>query len=266
MERLMLLHTESGGCPVEVLLNGMPLVALPVAGGSACLPVHEYTLAGRNRLAITVFPGPPGAAQPPQPRVAVGATWARARLLLVRQGHGVADPDARVLASVEWAAAEGKGFDAPLRQEREVELPVSFPRWRWLDAPPIELTAAVQRLALEFVQLQAIELARGNPEPFLTAARLRFEELALAYQTSAADAMQRFRAQLQQRFEAKALKVVPPNAEDLLLRPVVDGRLIECLAPLGGPVLRTQNEAAAAGNQAWPLRLAIVEGRIYVLR
>jgi len=249
-----------------VLLNGMPLVALPIAGGSACFPVHEYTLTGRNRLAITVFPGPPGAAVAPQPRVAIVATWARARLVLVRQGHGVADPDARVLASVEWAAPEGKGFDAPATQDREVDLPVSFPRWRWLDAPPIELTAGVQRQALEFVQQQAIELARGNPEPFLAAARLRFEELALAYQTSPQDAMQRFRTQLQQRFEAKALKIVPPNAEDLLLRPVVDARLIECLSPLGGPVLRTQNDDVSAGNPSWPLRLAIVEGRIYVLR
>jgi hypothetical protein len=261
----MLLHAESGNCSAEVLLNGMPVVALPLAGGSSCIPVHEYTLTGRNRLAITVFPGPPGVTVAPQPRVAVGPTWARARLLLVRQGHGVADPQARVLASVEWAATEGKGFDAPLAQDRAVELPVNFPRWRWLDAPPIEMTAAVQRQVLEFVQQLAIELARGNPEPFLAAARLRFEELALAYQTSAADAMQRFRVQLQQRFEAQALKIVPPNTEDLLLRPIVEARLIECLSPLGGPVLRTQNEAAA-GNQAWPLRLAIVEGRIYVLR
>lgn len=266
MQRLLLLHVEAGGCSVELLLNGMPIVALPIAGGSACVPVHEYTLTGRNKLAITAFPAPPGMTAAPQPRVAIGPTWARARLLLVRQGHGVGDPDARVLASVEWAAPEGKSFDAPATQERDVDLPVNFPRWRWLDAPPIELTNAVQRQVLEFVQQQAIELARGNADPFLTAARLRFEELALAYQTGPQDAMQRFRTQLQQRYEAKALKIVPPNAEDLLLRPVVDARLIECLSPLGGPVLRTQNDDPSVGNPSWPLRLAIVEGRIYVLR
>jgi hypothetical protein len=266
MERLLLLHAEAGGCAATVLLNGMPLVSLGVAGGSACLAVHEYTLTGRNQLSVVVFPGPPGVTPAPQPRVAIGATWVRARLVLVRQGHSVADPDARVLASVEWAAPEGKSYEAPSTHEREVELPVSFPRWRWLDAPPLAPSAALHRQVLEFVQEQAIELARGNADPFVAAARLRFEELALAYQTGAPEAIQRFRDQLQQRYAAKALKIVPPNAEDLLLRPVVDARLIECLSPLGGPVLRTQNDDPAVGNQSWPMRLAVVEGRIYVLR
>ena len=50
------------------------------------------------------------------------------------------------------------------------------------------------------------------------------------------------------------------------LRPLLGGRLIECLAPLGGPVLRTQNESATQANHGWPVRLAMVEGKIYVLR
>jgi hypothetical protein len=47
---------------------------------------------------------------------------------------------------------------------------------------------------------------------------------------------------------------------------LLGGRLIECLAPLGGPVLRTQNDPATQANHAWPVRLAMVEGKIYVLR
>jgi hypothetical protein len=78
--------------------------------------------------------------------------------------------------------------------------------------------------------------------------------------------MQRFRDRLQQLFEAKALKIVPPVAEELLLRPLAGGRLFECLTTLGAPVVRTQNDDAALGDQAWPIRLAIVDGRIYVLR
>jgi hypothetical protein len=62
------------------------------------------------------------------------------------------------------------------------------------------------------------------------------------------------------------LKIMPPVAAELVLRPLVDGRLIECLAPNGTPALRTQNEAPELGEQAWPMRLAMVEGRIYVLR
>ena len=78
--------------------------------------------------------------------------------------------------------------------------------------------------------------------------------------------MQRFRDHLQGLYAAKALKVVPPTAEEIVLRPVVQGRIVDCLTPQGGPALRTRNEAPALGEHAWPLRLALVEGRIYVLR
>jgi len=143
---------------------------------------------------------------------------------------------------------------------------VAFPRWRWLDAPVIVLNPAVQRQILEFVQLQAIELLHGNPEAMLGVAKLRFDELALAYQHSAQQGMQRFRDHLQQLYADKALKIVPPAAEELVLRPLLGGRLMECLSPLGDPVLRTQNDDPALPEHSWPVRLAMVEGKIYVLR
>ena len=247
MERLLMLELAAGGCAVEVHLNGMPLAALGPAGGSTSLAVHEYTLAGRNELTLIVGPAAPGASAPSQPRIAIGPTWARARLVLVRQGQSPADPAVRVLGVAEWATTEGRSYDAPSAHKREVELPVNFPRWRWLDAPPIEL-------------------GRGNPEPLIAASKLRFDELAIAYQGDAATAVQRFRDQVQGLYAAKALKVLPPVADDLVLRPLVDGRLIECLASTGGPALRTSNDAPELGEQAWPIRLAMVEGRIYVLR
>lgn len=266
MERLLLLQLESGGCGAEVLLNGMAVASLGNAGGRTCIAVHEYTLAGRNQIAIVAAPGAPGRPVQPQPRVATVPTWVRARLVLSRPGMTPNDPNIRVLAELEWAAPEGKPFEAPATTSREIDLPVNFPRWRWLDAPPVVLNATSQRAILEFIQLQAIELSHGNPDTLLAACKLRFDELALAYQRNVADFVGAFRAHLQMLFEKKALKIVPPTAEDLVLRPLADGRLIECLSPLGGPALRTQNEDPVVGNHAWPVRLAMVEGRIYVLR
>ena len=266
MERLLMIELSSGGCAVEAHLNGMPVAPLGPGGGSTSLAVHEYTLAGRNQFAIVVAPPPPGSSVPSQPRVAIGPTWARARLILVRRGQSPADPEARALGVVEWAAVEGKAYDAPSTHSRDVELPVSFPRWRWLDAPMLELGPGVQRQLLEFVQELGVELGRGNAEPLIAAAKLRFDELALAYQTDAAEAVQRFRDRLQRLYAGKALKIMPPIAAELVLRPVAAGRLVDCLASTGGPVLRTQNEAPAVAEHAWPLRLAMVDGKVYVLR
>ena len=266
MERLLMLELSAGGCSVEAMLNGMPVAAIGPVGGSKSLAVHEYTLAGRNQLSLVISPPPPGVTQPSQPRIAIGPTWARARLVLVGQGSSPADPGARGLGLVEWATAEGTAYDAPSTHIRDVELPVNFPRWRWLDAPPVTINPVVQRAVLEFVQQLAVELGRGNPEPLLAASKLRFDELALAYQSDAAVAVQRFRDHLQRLYAAKALKITPPVAADLVLRPLVDGRLIECITPTGGPVLRTQNDPADIGDHAWPVRLAMVDGRIYVLR
>jgi len=187
-------------------------------------------------------------------------------MVLVRQGQSPADPAARVLGVAEWATTEGRSYDAPSAHKREVDLPINFPRWRWLDAPPVELGAPVKRVLLEFLQQLAVELGRGNPEPLIAAAKLRFDELAVAYQSDAAAEVQRFRDHVQGLYAAKALKVLPPVADELVLRPLADGRLIECLTPTGGPALRTSNDDPELGNQGWPIRLAVVEGRIYVLR
>lgn len=267
MERLLMLELSSGGCAVEAQLNGMPVAALGSAGGRTSCAVHEYTVSGRNRLTLVVAPPPPGnPATPPQPRVAIGATWARVRLVLARQGQSPSDPSVRQLGALDWAISEGRSYDAPSLHEKEVDLPVNFPRWRYLDAPVVAMNATVQRSVLEFVQMLAVELARGNPEPLLQASRLRLEELAAAYQTDAALLAQKVRDHLQSLYASQALKLVPPVADALVLRPLLDGRLVECLTPQGGPVLATQNEKAEAGDHAWPLRLAMVEGKIYVLR
>ena len=179
---------------------------------------------------------------------------------------GADDPGRRALGAREWAIAEGKSYDAPSTHGKEIELPVSFPRWRFLDAPPIAVNAGVQRTVLEYLQEVAVELARGNPEPLLAASKLRFDELAIAYQSDAGALAQRVRDHVQRLYAAAALKLPPPVADALVLRPLLDGRLLECLAPTGGPVLVTRNESVELGDHAWPVRLAMVEGKIYVLR
>ena len=72
---------------------------------------------------------------------------------------------------------------------------------------------------------------------------------------------------MQQLWQAGVLATLqPPTAETLLLRVVAGGRLLECLNPIGAPVLSTLNDEASLANIAWPLRLTLIEGNVYVLR
>ena len=264
MERLLALRLEVSGCSAEAVINGVPLVRVGGPQAVATLPVHEYWLAGNNELELRVHPGPPGQAAAPEPKLSDGQAWASLRLLLPRVG-GVADPaSARTVAQLDWAPPLDEVYEAPVAVRKLVDLPIAFPRWRWLDAPLIDDTAALQKDAAAYLLEIALGLARGNPEPLISAARLRLEELATAYQRPLADDVARLRQQVQRLHALQPLKPALPSAGKLLLRPVAGGRLLECLGIDGQPLL--QSAVAGGGVQHWPLRIAAVEGRFYVLR
>jgi hypothetical protein len=264
IDRLMVLRLEVQGVAAEAQFNGVPLLRATPAQPVALLPVHEFTLLGSNLLGLEIAPGPAGAPPPPpEPKLADGQALASLRLLLPRI-DGVADPaSARSLAQLDWAPAADSVYETPLALRQAIELPTSFPRWRWLDAPPVADAAAVQPLVAAFLLEIALGLARGNPEPWLLASRLKLEEQAAAYQRPLADDVARLRRHLAQ-LHARGLKVALPAAAGLRLRPVAGGRLLDCLAPDGGPALR--GTLADGGTVAWPARIAVVDGRCHVLR
>lgn len=262
MDRLLVLRVRSKKVCAEAWLNGVPLARTPKGGGDCCVPVHEYVIAGANRLELVVDPAPPGGAAPP-PHLG-GDAAADAMLLLPRIGQLAAEHSARLLGQVSWSAPEGEIVRPPVQLSHELDIPVRFPRWRWLDAPPVTDIDGLRASAAAYLQDIAIALSRGDPEHMIGCAKLRFEEIALAYQRPPADDVARWRARVQLLHAQKAMRPDLPTPETLLLRPVADGRLLECLGPDGLPILRC---ARPDGTHVfWPMRLAAVERRFYPLR
>lgn len=264
MERLLVLRLESVGVAAEALLNGVPLARTSASARVVTVPIHEFTLAGSNDLELVIAPPPPGATAAPKPLLGDGSQGATLRLLLPRIGQVAHPANARTLAEIDWAPMPDTVTEIPHRILRTVELPIAFPRWRFFDAPVIAEPRDCLAPAAAFLQGLALGLVRGDPEPLLQAARMRLEELAQAYQHDLADDVGRFRLQVQQMHARQPLKPEMPAADTLLLRPVAGGRLLECLTPAGDPVL--QSPLGAGARMAWPVRLALVEGRFYVLR
>jgi len=269
MERLLVLKLDAQDCEAEARLNGIPLARVNSARPTAIVPVHEYTLAGTNRLELVLWPrasnAPEQPVEPPLPLVANGRAAAHARILLPRVGNVVEEASARTLGQLDWALQAGQAYEAPLTLSADVTLPVSFPRWRWMDAPLAAVTPVLLQQALAFVQRLATDLAAGETDSFIAAARLRTEELAVAYQRQPADETQRLREHMLARHAAKRLVWEPLVIEGFALRSLAGGRLLECLDASGLAALRTLPDELGQ-TLSFPLRLTSVEGKLYVLR
>jgi hypothetical protein len=265
MERMMVVKLVGQGCTAEAWLNGLPMARVTPLVPEAVMPVHEAALAGPNRLEVVV--GPDSGAQSaaallqtsPQPMAV------QARLLLPRVGRVVDEHQVRTLAQVEWACATDEPLALPAMQRQDVDLAIRFPRWRWLDAPVVKPSATLRQQAHAFILGLARDLARGQTESFLTATRLRTEELAMAYQRSPDSESARIREWLEQMYAFSRLVWQPLTLDEMQLRPLAGGRLLECLGGNGRAALTTMPDKA--GNSlALPLKLSVVEGRFYVLR
>lgn len=269
MERLMLLRLWAKGCAAEAHLNGFPVARVGKDGGCVTLPVHEYTLQGKNRLSFVAGAASvTGEVPPAQPRRSRGDLAVQVSLALCHKGQSPVDPNARVLAQLGWTPAVDEAHDWPFSFSKDVDLPVSFPRWRWLDAPPVQTGAPLTRQILETLQGIALDFHRGDAESYVQLCRLRIEEQALAYQRNPAEVVTGIRDHLQSLFEAGTLATVaPPEPDSFVLRPMANGKLVEPVLPDGSPVLRTEpGKDPLLSQVAWPLRLAQVEGKLYALR
>jgi hypothetical protein len=269
MERLLMLHLQAGACSAEVLLNGMPIAYVGPEGGHACLPVHEYTLTGKNRLELVAGRRVPGQARAVAAAGRAGADLGPARVSCSRARAKRRRPRRAGAGIGRMAGApRARATTRPATQTKDVDLPVNFPRWRWLDAPPIGINAAVQRQVLEFLQQLALDLGRGDPESLLAAAKLRFDELAVAYQRTTTEGVQRFRDHLQQLYAAKALKLIPPRPRNWCCgRCSMAGSSIASPRPAARHCVRRMRRrwATMRGRCGWPWWRArsmyCVEGR-----
>ena len=264
MERLLVLRLEVANCTAQASLNGIPLIRSSGARANVTLPVHEFTLAGANELALEIGPALPGQPAAPAARLSDGQTGASLRLLLPRVGSVADAAHARCLAQLEWAPARDEPYETPTTLQTQVDLPIQFPRWRWLDVLPVEVDARLTLEAARYLTRIVAAMARGDVDPLLMASRLRLEEQALAYQRDLTETVASARTQLAAICAGGAFKPRLVSPPELLLRPVAGGRLLECLRADGGPAI--QGTLAEGHRFEWPARLTRVDGALYVLR
>jgi hypothetical protein len=266
MERLLILRLQVRGCSAEARINDIVLGRVAPGQGTLCLPVHEYLFEGDNEVTLVIDPPPaPGNLSANTPKIAEGLIGASLMLLLPRIGQEASSLAARTVGQVDWAAQDGDLYFVPQVVTQTISLPIKFPRWRWLDAPPIENPETHRSLVSRFVQGIFVDLLRGETESFLAASRLRLEEIGLAYQHPVAELTNALRARLHLLYATKSLKLNLTGVPNMIMRPCAMTRLIDCLGTDGQSIMRTE-PGKDGGIVSWPLRVAVVNGHCHILR
>ncbi len=270
IQEIFYLRLNCSGCRAEGWLNGVDVSRVdPISCLLDGRPVHEYILPGKNHVALLIQPDP----HPSFPMRAGEAfnapehIFATLHLLQGPRGALPGDPSVKVLAAIEWRPQPGTPVQPPLLIEREAELPVWLPRWTWLDATPVAASEELDRQVFGVVQLLAGAMGKGDFEPYIRAAESRFQDLAQAYGTTADEAKRRIAAQYKSVLaEVPELEIAPPVRENMALRIVAGGRVIDCYEKDFEPILRTKKIADGTTPLRYPMRLAVFGRELRIIR
>jgi hypothetical protein len=185
----------------------------------------------------------------PDERVHVGlpydskATFA-VSLSLYEVGAMALDGTGHPLAQIGWRATDEENVLSRAR--------IPFPRWirrtadlgemfgslHWQEAPALELDADARADALAFVLQMRDAIESGNADPILELSADRFEEVSRAYGVSADEREDMLRKMLTSQSDRPDWLFITPEEDDLALRLVAGGRMVECVATDWRPLIR----------------------------
>lgn len=263
------LRLDASGCRAEAWVNGVDVSRVdPLSVPRSGRPVHEYLLPSRNHLALVVNPDryPSTPMKPGDPFQAAGDIYATLHLLQGPRGSLPGDPEVKTLAAIEWRPAQGTQVQPPIVLEAEAELPVWFPRWSWLEATPVTLSADLNRQVFGVVDLLAGALRRGDVNPYLRAADTRFQEMAQAYGLSPDVTRSNFTNQFQELSGESDFEISEPALDRMALRLVAGGRVIDCYEHDFEPMLRAKKIANGTVPVRYHTRLAVFGRELRIIR
>jgi hypothetical protein len=261
MDKTLLLRACVHGQDALLSLNGMVLAKLH-QDRELLLPIHEYVQSGENRIQVIVLSetledsGNPLLIQDCHASVWVELQKDRGPDLLVQP---------RVLFELKSSFQRGQRLKKNRLLDSRVDLPVSFPRWRYLDVLPSSCGTNDAILIEDFLLGILTQFKAGKVSELLPFFTVRNRELATAYgldpQTVHADFMSH-------------LKHLCTHAE--MLESALDPQswLVQCIrnspvhALLGKnrePLLQWKCSLSGTNFQL-PMHVGVLGGEVFVLR
>ncbi len=260
------LHATLAGCIAMVSLNDVPLVRSDLRGVQACVHSTPWIIDGENRIEITIA-GCRRLADWPCGLVAEEgetAVFASAVVLAGFYADIIPDPtrDAK-LVSIDWGPLERDALDFP-RTVQGFFRATGRPRWAWQDAMLLEgAEPAVRERLLAVVRELHSAFERRDGAPFVDRMKTLDAE-AIHFSSAEGGLAAAFAGELGRRTADPHFALEPLREEEVLFRPIADGRVVRVEDARGRPILRGVPEMEA--GLALPLLLADLGGTIEIAR
>lgn len=255
MDKTLTLRAHVAGADAMLCLNRLPLVRVR-DGQEVKLAVHEYLMAGDNQIELQSLA---------KQAMCAHAIHAHLNIEIQKDRGSKVITTPTVLHTVERVVQPRERLPQQRILNAMVNLPVKFPRWRFLDLLD-SLAEENDRPRLEdFVSdlLRSIEKKRiVDITPLFIS---RNKELALAYGLDASALHRAFCDSLLSNVESGSLAAGCSDPEQWQFRRVGQSSMYALLNQEHEPLLQF-HEPESNTVHRWPMLVAVLTGDVFVIR
>lgn len=269
--RRFIVRVQAANLRAEVWVNKIPVCMFRPAEtrSPTALPVNQFLVAGRNTVGVTLHAGAvPSKAHEEWSDEAGAAAYsgpAVLRLALSEYDDEQAGPaySPPPLVSLEW---EGEACSRPVYLEREVVLSKEQRPWAWETAKAFRvIDPTVRTQVLDYVRSLHALLAAGDFNGYMSESAAKLEELTAQAYGLSAEGMRKNMLQALKTHSEPSYSLRPFDPQEVDLRLIADGRMIECLRKDRGYVLEYAN-TKSADTFFLPLMVGQIQTRWRILR
>lgn len=242
MDKAYIIEASAQGCTAEVRLNDIPVVTIGEDHPrKVALPCHENLIDGENTLSIRARPG----------KAPAGASLA---CTLKRYAPGAIPGDGSGVELLSCTREEAVRKD----------LGVMFGPWAWQSAPRLDLEGRDRADIIALIESLHADLKAKRVGVIIDALRPRIGDIETAYGLPPQSRVAMFSTMLERQTAKATWEMEPLNPGAYDLRPCADGRMVECRATDGRPILRQR--PVDGGGVSFPLIAARLNGRVVAVR
>lgn len=261
MDKTLLLRASVEGHDALLSLNGMVLGKLHDRR-ELVLPIHEYLQAGENRIQVTVLQeSKSDSCHELLTRDCSVTVWVE--LQKDRGPNLIVQP--QVLFELNASARQGQRLKKNRLLDSQVDLPVSFPRWRYLDILPSTRGINDALLIEDFLLNLLAQIKSAEVPALLPYFTVRNRELAAAYGLDPQTVFSDFAAHLKRYCTQAELLDSALDPQYWKFQCVRQSPVYALLGRNHEPLLQWKCGLSGTTLQM-PMHVAVLGGEVFVLR